>query len=86
MSEIAALSLISADDPPIFMSYAMAPDDPVPVGERAQNWKVHHVVFGIKLKEKMDELGVEADLKYPRASSTYQSIPHFFKVKLLAHE
>jgi hypothetical protein len=39
-------------------------------------------MFGVKLKEKMDELGVEADLKHPGASAKYESIPQFFKEKL----
>ena len=81
--DISALSLISNDDPPIFMSYGMKPDDPVPTdAKRAQGWKVHHVMFGVKLKEKMDKLGVEADLKYPQAQTTYKSIADFFIRKL----
>ncbi len=83
LPQISALSLISADDPPIHMSYGMAPDDPVPDdARRAQGWKVHHVVFGVKLKEKMDALGIEADLKYPGASPVYGSVSEFFKAKL----
>ncbi|MFC1719161.1 alpha/beta hydrolase fold domain-containing protein [Candidatus Poribacteria bacterium] len=83
VAEVSALSLISADDPPIFMSYGMAPDDPVPDDpQKARGWKVHHVIFGVKLKEKMDELGVEADLKYPGAQTTYESTAHFFIEKL----
>ncbi|MHC4511401.1 MAG: alpha/beta hydrolase fold domain-containing protein, partial [Planctomycetota bacterium] len=83
LKDISALSLITSDDPPIFMSYAMKPDAPVPDDpSRAQGWKVHHVVFGVKLKEKMDELGVEADLKYPDAQTTYQSNADFFIKKL----
>lgn len=82
--EVSALSLISKDDPPIFMSYGMSPDDPIPTDpQKARGWKVHHVIFGIKLKEKMDALGIEADLKYPGAQTTYTSIPHFFIEKLM---
>ncbi|MFH1918782.1 MAG: hypothetical protein ABIP48_02700 [Planctomycetota bacterium] len=82
VAEVSALSLISADDPPIHMGYGMAPDAPVPTDpQRARGWKVHHVIFGLKLKEKMDALGIEADLRYPGASSTYRSAAHFFKVK-----
>ena len=79
--DVSALSLISADDPPLFMSYRMAPDDPVPA-ENAQGWKVHHVIFGIKLKEKMDALGVEAVLNYPGATPAYKSGTDFFIRKL----
>ncbi|MFC1633382.1 alpha/beta hydrolase fold domain-containing protein [Planctomycetota bacterium] len=83
IQDISALSLITADDPPIFMSYGMKPDDPVPSdAKRAQSWKVHHIMFGIKLKEKMDKLGVEAELKYPEAQTTYRSIADFFIKKL----
>ena len=61
----------------------MAPVDPVPDDpQKARGWKVHHVIFGVKLKEKMDELGIEADLKYRGAQTTYESTAHFFIEKL----
>ena len=82
VSGISALPLISKDDPPIFMSYGMKPDDPVPAGGRAQGWKVHHVIFGVKLKEKMDAIGVEADLQYPGAKTKYPSRERFLITKL----
>jgi acetyl esterase/lipase len=64
--DVSALSLISRDDPPILMRYAMRPDDPVPDdSERAQGWKVHHVRFGMALKERMDALGIESHVVYP---------------------
>ncbi|MEM7368079.1 MAG: alpha/beta hydrolase [Bacteroidota bacterium] len=81
--KISAIDLISADDPPLFMTYGMAPDAPIPTNEkRAFGWKIHHVIFGIKLKEKMDELGVEADLSYPGAETVYQSRIDFFQANL----
>ncbi len=83
--EVSALANISADDPPIFMSYNMAPDAPVPEGSVANSWKVHHVIFGLKLKEKTDQLGVEADLKYPGVTSKYQNTAQFFIEKLGRH-
>ena len=79
VKDISALSLITADDPPIYMTYGMKPDDPIPANPaKVQGWKVHHVMFGVKLKEKMDKLGVEADLKYPGTQTTYQSSTAFF--------
>jgi acetyl esterase/lipase len=79
--EVGALANISADDPPIFMTYGTAPDDPVP--ERGAGlWKVHHVMFGVKLKEKMDQLGVEATLLYPGAPRKYENLGQFFIEKL----
>lgn len=71
--ELSALSLISADDPPIFMRYSQKPDDPIPEDPRkAGGWKIHHVIFGIKLKEKLDALGVESYLKYPGNVTAYK--------------
>ena len=80
-----ALRLISPDDPPIFMSYGMAPDAKKPSGDknRLRGWLIHHVVFGTKLKEKADKLGVEADLAYPGSGSKYPSEVAFFRDKLL---
>ena len=83
--QCSALRLISPDDPPIFMSYGMAPDAEKPSGDknRLRGWLIHHVVFGTKLKEKADELGVEADLSYPGSGSRYPSNVAFFRDKLL---
>ena len=83
--QCSALCLISPDDPPIFMSYGMAPDAKKPSGDtnRVRGWLIHHVVFGTKLKEKADELGVEADLSYPGSGSKYSSDVAFFRDKLL---
>lgn len=79
IDDVSALSLISADDPPIHKSYAMAPGDAVPEDpKKANGWKVHHVAFGIELKKRMDELGVDADLKYPAAKPVYGSVADFF--------
>lgn len=79
-----ALSLISADDPPIFMSYSMSPTASPPTDkEKVRGWVIHHVNFGSALKEKTDALEVEAHLKYPGAEIPYQSQVEFFVDKLL---
>ncbi len=83
VKDISAMSLITADDPPIFMSYGMKPDAPIPSdAKRARGWKVHHVIFGVKLKEKMERLGVEASLKYPGVQTKYNSPAGFLIAKL----
>ncbi|GAB6165817.1 alpha/beta hydrolase [Thermostilla marina] len=82
VEDISALSLLSEDDPPIFMTYGMRPNDPIPEGSRAQGWKVHHVNFGIALKEKADALGVEAYLQYPGVKTKYASQTEFLIRKL----
>ena len=78
VEKISVISLVSADDPPTFMSYRMAPEDPVPEGDAATSWKVHHVAFGLELKAKLDSVGVENHLHYPGADSFFGSEADFF--------
>jgi len=83
MADISAIELLSKGDPPIYMAYRMRPDDPIPGGNAARGWQIHHVVFGEKLKEKADEAGVESHLVYPeKASKEYASFENFFIAKL----
>ena len=56
----------------------MSPKDPVPEGQTARGWKVHHVQFGVALKEKMAVLGIESDLVYPGSKNKYQSNVDYF--------
>ena len=80
---ISALVLISKDDPLIFMQYGMRPNAPVPNNaNKIRGWIVHHVDFGIALKEKMDSLTIESYLRYPSAKTKYNSLVAFFKDKL----
>jgi hypothetical protein len=46
--------------------------------------KVHHVIFGVKLKEKMDAIGVEADLQYPDVTTKYGLRERFLITKSTA--
>ena len=79
-----ALSLVSKDNPPIFMSYGMPPTAKPPTNKnRIRGWLVHHVNLGIALKEKSDALKLESHLKYPGAETRYQSQVEFFVDKLL---
>jgi hypothetical protein len=81
-----ALHLISRDDPPIWMSYGMRPDEAVPDEPRAAlNWKIHHVAFGVALKKKMNALGMESHLNYPGSKeSQYAGLTKFLITKLQA--
>jgi len=83
LAAVAALPLLSADDPPVMMTYGMTPDDPLPADpKKITGWQVHHVMFGVKLKERMDAIGVEAVLKYPGAKPKYPSLIAFMIEKL----
>ena len=82
-SRHAALNIVSADDPPIFMSYGMKPTDKPPTDpKKLRGWLIHHVNLGIALKEKTDAINLEAHLKYPGATSKYESLVDFFEDKL----
>ena len=83
-SRHSALDIVSADDPPIFMSYGMAPTAKLPSDpRRVRGWLIHHVNLGLALKEKTDALNLEAHLKYPGAKPKYNSLVEFFVDKLL---
>ena len=78
-----ALSIVSPDDPPIFMSYSMSPTAKLPTDpKRIRGWLIHHVNLGIALKEKSDALNHEAHLNYPGAKTKYESQVEFFVDKL----
>jgi hypothetical protein len=65
------------------MQYGMGPNAPVPNNaNKIRGWIVHHVDFGIALKEKMDSLNIESHLRYPSAKTKYNSLVGFFKDKL----
>ena len=79
-----ALNLVSEDDPPIFMSYGMAPSAKPPENKiRVRGWLIHHVNLGIALKEKTDTLKLESYLKYPGADLKYPTQNEFLIDKLL---
>ena len=86
-SRHSALSIVSADDPPIFMSYGMNPSTNPPTGiTKVRDWLVHHVNLGLALKEKTDALGLEAHLTYRGSETKYDSAVEFFVDKLLKTE
>jgi len=83
-SRHSAIDIISADAPPIFMSYGMSPTAELPSDrKKVRGWLIHHVNLGIALKEKTDALNLEAHLMYPGAKPEYNSMVEFFVDKLL---
>lgn len=60
--EAAAITYVSADDPPALLDYRFANVD---VDENSSlGLVVHHPKFGIALKERLDELGIECLVQY----------------------
>ncbi len=56
--EVSAIKHLTADDPPVIMFYN-EPNGPLPADAKPGQG-IHHPVFGLKLKEAMDRLGIEA--------------------------
>jgi acetyl esterase/lipase len=54
---------LAVGDPPVLLLYG-EPDVPLP--SDARPWDgIHHPRFGLFLKERMDKLGIECELRYP---------------------
>ncbi len=60
INEVSPYSLVSEDDPPTYLTYAVAPS----VGVR-QSITTHSANFGAKLKERIHEVGGECQLRCP---------------------
>jgi hypothetical protein len=85
VKDASAQHLISPDDPPIWMSYTMAPEAPPATDPKAAlSQRVHHVAFGVALKRQTDALGVEAHLVHPGSKRQFEGLGHFLRTKLLS--
>lgn len=74
--EYSPLDLVSADDPPIFLEFPRQARPPVE--GQPEDDPTHSAMYGVKLKEKLDAVGVEAVLSYPgHTEETYRSIQGF---------
>ncbi|MBD3292254.1 MAG: alpha/beta hydrolase fold domain-containing protein [Armatimonadia bacterium] len=82
MAEASPINHLTADDPPVWMGYSLPAER---LGPDATPGEVaHHPLHGVYLKEKMDELGIEAVLVYPgHEEDPYGGHIGFFRAKLL---
>jgi acetyl esterase/lipase len=80
IQEYSPYELVSADDPPIFQNYRGRGIEEAP-GETG--WKTHSPLFGIGLKRRLDEVGVENYLTYDgKPAEKYGNAAEFFIAKL----
>lgn len=63
IAEYSPYALVSADDPPIHLSYGGPPS----IGQPQQD-PTHSANFGLKLKERCEAVGVHCELAYPGAA------------------
>ena len=79
--ECSVLPHLSADDPPILLSFPRI--DPLPATSAGS--AIHHAIFGMKLKEKADAVGVPCILRIQDQAATHPTPePEVFLVKHLA--
>jgi carboxylesterase type B len=80
--EVSALTHLTADDPPVLMTYDSDYDTPI----SSRSIGIHHPRFGKVLKERMDKLGIECvvhtDFKKSGNSRAKEVVP-FLKKHLL---
>lgn len=81
-AEFSPINHLDARDPPLFMTCSAEMDLPA----RDAGHGIHHPVFGVKLKEKSDQLGHECHLVVPgwSKSDRYAGADEFLFAKLLA--
>ena len=82
IKEYSPYELVTADDPPIFLSYGTPPA----LGQDQKD-PTHTANFGLKLQEKCRSVGVECHLAYSGAKDLkYRSIGEFLIAKLKGEE
>ena len=71
INEYSPYALVSPDDPPVWLNYRRAPA----LGKDEQD-PTHTANFGVKLKERLDAVGVPCELVYPGAAAVeHASLP-----------
>lgn len=79
--DASAINHLTPDDPPVFMYYSR-PNETVTAETEQAVW-VHHPLLGLKLQEKMKELGIESIVVAPDIKdTTYEDLPAFLISKL----
>ena len=78
-TKAAALTSLTADDPPVWAYYSEARGPLPPDAKPGQG--IHHITFGLKLKEQMDKLGIECTIRHAdeKISPTQEIIDFFVK-------
>ena len=81
MTEASAITHLTRDDVPVYMTYGRG-NVPVTAKTDAGAW-VHHALLGLKLQEKMQELGLECVVVDPdHKDEKYGGMPAFLIRKL----
>lgn len=79
--EFSPVNHVTADDPPLFMTYG----GDMTLPSKNAGHGIHHPVYGVKMKEALDAAGVECHLLIPEVSTpeAYRNSREFLISKLL---
>lgn len=78
-TKAAPITYLSSDDPPVYAFYS-EPRGPLPADAKPGQG-IHHINFGLKLKEQMDKLGIECTIRHAdeRANANQETVDFFVK-------
>ncbi len=80
--QAAPITHLTKDDPPVYAFYK-DPRDPV-AADAKPGTGIHHIIFGLKLKEQMDKLGIECTIRHAdEKTDSAQEMNDFFVKHLL---
>ncbi len=81
-TKAAAITYLTKDDPPVYAFYTEA-RGPLPPDAKPGTG-IHHITFGLKLKERMDPLGIECTIRHAdEKTNSAQETNDFFIKHLL---
>ena len=81
--EMSPVTYLTKDDPPVYAFYN-EPRGPLPAGARP-GAGIHHIAFGLKLKEQMDKLELECTVRHSdEGANPANEVNDFFVKHLLA--
>jgi len=81
ITEYSPIKLVSKDDPPIYLNYSNQKTPPA-VGQVEAD-PTHSAMYGVKLAEKLEPLGVEVILSYPGHTDEVYGSPKLFLIDKL---
>ncbi len=80
--EYSPIELVTSDDPPIYLDYPKQKTAPK-LGQ-AEADPTHSAMYGVKLAEKLDEIGIECVLAYPQKPDEKYGSPAAFIIEKLS--
>lgn len=78
IAEYSPYALVTADDPPVYLSY----DTPPTFGQPQEN-PAHSANFGVGLAEKLKSVGIDYELNYPGAPGVKHAQVHQYLIEKL---